>query len=153
MGLAGILNFLQIYPNLATSGQPEPDQFAAIKEAGYEVLVNLVPPISPEALPEEAEIVAGLGLEYIHIPVLWDSPTLQDLEQFFQVLDANSGHKVFAHCVLNMRVSAFVFLYNVIRKGIPEEIARQSMLEIWEPNPTWESLINGALHAHRTTGS
>jgi protein tyrosine phosphatase (PTP) superfamily phosphohydrolase (DUF442 family) len=118
-----------------------------LKDAGYELVINLVPSSSPEALPEEQSVVTSLGMEYCYIPVIWDAPASQDLKQFFAVLNQNPARKVFVHCVLNYRVSAFVFLYRVMVQGIKIEKARQSMLEIWEPNPTWQRFIQEQLLA------
>ena len=39
--LKSIYNFLQISNLIATSGQPKEEQFSAIKNSGYQVLINL----------------------------------------------------------------------------------------------------------------
>ena len=54
-------------------------------------------------------------MEYVHIPVVW-SLTHKDLTRFFAALEEHRGRKVFVHCLLNMRVTAFVFLYRVLRR-------------------------------------
>jgi len=149
--LADIFNYLELGSGLGTAGQPEPSQFAEIKAAGYEIIINLVPPVSPDFLPDEEALVKGLGLEYVHIPVIWTAPTLQDLDRFFATVRANKDRKVFIHCVMNFRVSAFMFLYRVLQEHVPEEIARQPMSEIWEPNQIWQDFIQGAIDAYRTT--
>jgi len=144
--LKSITNFLPIHENLGTAGQPEPEQFALIKQAGYELVINLVPPSSPESLPDEDALVAEAGLDYVHIPVIWTEPTRHDLDLFFAALEQSRSRKVFVHCVLNFRVSAFVFLYRVLIDGVPPETARQTMLQVWEPNPTWQQFIDQCLH-------
>ena len=137
-----IINFLEINPNLGTAGQPLPDEFAGIHAAGYEVVINLVPASSPDALPDEEALVKALGMEYIHIPVIWTEPTAQDLDRFFAAMDHNRVRKVFAHCVLNMRVSVFVYLYRVLRLGAAPEAAWQSVEEIWQPEDVWQQFID-----------
>jgi protein tyrosine phosphatase (PTP) superfamily phosphohydrolase (DUF442 family) len=144
--LVAIQNFQAVSDLLGTSGQPTPDQFAAIREAGYEVVVNLSMPDSPDAVPDESERITALGMEYIAIPVAWDRPNLDDLEQFFAAMERCQGRKVFVHCARNMRVSAFVFLYRVLRLDAPVEAAWREVLRIWEPNPVWQSFIWTALH-------
>jgi len=141
-----IINFLQINPNLGTAGQPRRDQFTEIKAAGYEVVINLALSTSTDALLNEQDLVTGLGMDYIHIPVVWEEPTARDLERFFEVMTQNQARKIFVHCALNMRVSAFIFLYRVLQLGVPVEIARQAMLQIWEPNPTWQTFIEDRLN-------
>ena len=67
--MANIYNMLSLADNLGTSGQPTSAQLAAIKEAGYEVVINLATGTTPRDLPNEADVVAAQGMEYIHIPV------------------------------------------------------------------------------------
>jgi protein tyrosine phosphatase (PTP) superfamily phosphohydrolase (DUF442 family) len=141
-----ITNYLQISPTLATAGQPTREQFSAIKAAGYDIVINLVPPISAESLPDEREIVTGLGMEYIHIPVIWENPTCNDLNAFFAAMNRHDHKKIFVHCVLNMRVSVFVFLYRILVQGVTAETARQTLIKIWEPNPIWRKFIDENLN-------
>jgi hypothetical protein len=84
-------------------------------------------------------------MEYIHIPVVWDNPTEADLTRFFEVMDTTKQKKRFVHCIANMRVSAFMFLYHVLRQGMPLEAARATMRQIWEPNAIWQKFIDEAL--------
>ena len=105
-----ILDYLRISDTIGTAGQPTEEQFAAIKSAGYQVVVNLAMPDSPNALPNESELVAEQDMDYVHIPVVWDAPAMEDLEQFFAVMDECRDKKVFVHCARNKRVSAFIFL-------------------------------------------
>ncbi len=136
-----IINDLCLSETLGTAGQPTPDQFAAIRDAGYEVVINLAMDDSSGALPDEGELVAAQGMDYVHIPVVWESPMLADWERFLDVMDQNQGRKVFVHCALNMRVSCFAFLYRVLRLGVPAEVAWQDVLVIWEPNEVWRQFI------------
>jgi protein tyrosine phosphatase (PTP) superfamily phosphohydrolase (DUF442 family) len=103
--LSNIYNMLSIAENLGTSGQPTSAQLAAIKAAGYEVVINLATGTTPRDLPNEVDVVAAQGMEYIHIPVVWDNPTEADLVRFFEVMDATQDKKRFVHCIANMPVS------------------------------------------------
>lgn len=136
-----VTNFIEISPSLGTSGMPARELFAAIAQAGYQVVINLSMPESSGQQPDERELVEGLGMDYIHIPVVWESPQLTDLERFFQALDENQDRRVFAHCVLNYRVSAFVYLYRTLRQGISHEQAWSDLTRIWTPEGTWEAFI------------
>jgi len=137
-----IINYVEINPNLGTAGQPSLEQFADIKKAGYQVVINLNPDSAASAVEDEGSLVKSLGMDYIYIPVIWAEPKAADLEQFFNAMQQNQGRKVFVHCAMNMRVSAFVYLYRVLAEGAPEETARASMLAIWEPNETWQAFID-----------
>ncbi len=151
-GLEEITNFLRISDGLGTAGQPTPEQFAAIKAAGYELVVNLAMPTSTNALADEAELVAQQGMDYVHIPVVWEAPTLDDLARFFAVMDENRRRRIFVHCALNMRVSVFVLLYRVIRQGVPLASAQETLHRIWQPEGVWLEFAESAL-AHYGQGS
>lgn len=143
--LADIYNFLPISDSLGTAGQPTAEQLAAVKDVGYDVVINLATGTTPRDLPNESDLVTKHGMDYIHIPVIWDRPTAEDLSRFFAAMDANQHKKRFVHCIANMRVSAFVFLYQVLRQDIPAEEARSTLSQIWEPNEVWQQFIDAAL--------
>lgn len=143
--LSDIYNFLEISDNLGTAGQPTAEQLTAVKDAGYDVVINLATGATPRDLANEPELVAAQGQEYIHIPVIWEEPTADNLEQFFAAMDAHQDQKCFVHCIANMRVSAFVFLYRVLRQGMPLEDAKATMNLLWEPNPVWQKFLDDAL--------
>jgi protein tyrosine phosphatase (PTP) superfamily phosphohydrolase (DUF442 family) len=147
--LEEVLNFLEISDTIGTAGQPIPSQFSAIKAAGYDVVVNLAMPDSANALPNEQQLVSGQGMLYVHIPVVWERPTAQNLEQFFDVMARCRGKRVFVHCAMNMRVSVFVYLYRVIWLGDSQDSARVDLLQIWQPNATWQRFLDDSLDEYR----
>ena len=138
--IENITNFLQLTIRLATAGQPTVEQYPAIALAGYRVVINLGLIDSPQALANEAAIASNLGLEYIHIPVQWDAPTLVDFQEFVSAMDTHIHQKVFVHCAANKRVSAFMYLYQ-IHQGMDEIIAGQDLAKIWMPNQIWQNFI------------
>ncbi len=131
MALNDILNFLPIDERLATAGQPTREQFAQIAAAGYGLVINLAPSDSSNAIPDEQGAVAAAGMDYVHIPVSWQAPQLEDLTRFFAVMEQNRERKVFVHCAMNLRVSSFVYLYRVLRGGVPEPAAAVPLNEMW----------------------
>ncbi|MEY3299893.1 MAG: hypothetical protein RLZZ597_3153 [Cyanobacteriota bacterium] len=143
--LATIRQFLPLSDTLATAGQPNEAEFAAIAQAGYKVVINLALPTSDHALPNEKATVEGLGMAHVSIPVVWDDPTLADLDQFFQAMEAHSDQKILVHCALNMRVSAFVYLYRVLKLGLDPATAQRDLFAIWQPNERWQRFIDEAV--------
>ena len=139
--LEGIHAFLRLSDCLATAGQPLESEFALIKDAGYEVVVNLVPPTAPNALPSEDNLVSALGLGYVAIPVVWSQPKIADLKRFFAVMDASQDKKVFVHCAANMRVSAFVYLYRTLKQNVSPADAEKELHQIWVPTELWSRFI------------
>lgn len=147
--LTDICFFLPLSEKLATAGQPIEPQFASILAADYKVIVNLALSTSTNALPSEQEIVESLGMEYVHIPVVWEQPTLENLEQFFAVMQSNANRRVFVHCAKNMRVSVFMYLYRVLHAGVDEAAASSDMYRIWSPNETWQKFIEQAIQHYQ----
>jgi protein tyrosine phosphatase (PTP) superfamily phosphohydrolase (DUF442 family) len=141
-----ICHYLPICDRIATSGQPQREQFAAIQAAGYEVIVNLAMPNSSNWLADERDVVAALGLEYVPIPVVWEYPTLDDLEQVFEVLGRH--RKTWVHCALNMRVSAMLYLYNRIQLGMADAEATAYLIKIWTPNDVWQTFMDAAIELY-----
>jgi protein tyrosine phosphatase (PTP) superfamily phosphohydrolase (DUF442 family) len=153
VGLLELLNYHEYSPSLMSSGQPTREQFSAISAAGVETVINLAPTAAPDALADEAELVASLNMGYAHIPVDWEAPPLADVERFLEVMQVNAGRRVLVHCYANARASAFVFIHRVLRAGQDVDDARATLISIWDMNPgyelhtvaPWQALIDTAL--------
>ena len=145
--LTKIYNYLPFSEKLITSGQPTRDQFDSFPTVGIQTVINLALPTSSNALTDEEEVVRSLGMEYIHIPVVWENPTKADLDTFFAAMEKQSEKKVWVHCAANMRVSAFVALYRILRLGWDHEKAWKDAYRIWDPfaDPVWRKFIEFAL--------
>lgn len=141
MSTQEIYNFLKISDTIATAGQPTEAQFFGIKDSGYQIVVNLAVPESKNALANEKAVVESQGMQYVHIPVIWDHPTLKDFQRFVSVLETNHDKSIFVHCALNMRVSAFMYLYRRIYLHMSDEDAKKDLDKIWVPNDTWQNFI------------
>lgn len=136
-----ILNFLQVNDNIASSGQPRASQFPSIAASGYSMVINLAMPNSPNALANEADLVTDLGMVYKAIPVPFDKPEAFHFEQFVQTMNAARDRKIWVHCALNYRVSAFLYLYFRKVLNTSEQIAKMVWLSNWEADETWKAFI------------
>lgn len=136
-------NYFQITDNVATSGQPTADQFADIAAAGYGTVINLAMYNSERSIPEEGNIVAQQGMTYIHLPVPFDRPTTEHLKKFIHLMAALDGSRVWVHCVVNKRVSAFMYHYLTKVKGFDEQRAISPILSQWMPEmeEVWGKLM------------
>jgi len=139
----GITNFVQLTADVGTSGQPTRDQFEAIAKHGYAAVINLALPTSDHAIADEGSVVTGLGMSYFHIPVDFKNPTRDDLNTFIGTMRALEGRKVWVHCVMNLRVSAFMYHYLKVGRGYDEASARSPVLDRWEPkmDEVWAKFI------------
>jgi protein tyrosine phosphatase (PTP) superfamily phosphohydrolase (DUF442 family) len=86
-------------------------------------------------------------MDYVHIPVSFEAPAVDDARQFFRAMDVNSSRKVFVHCAMNMRVSAFMYLYRTVREKLEPEDAANELHRLWVPNAVWQQFIDDAAEA------
>ena len=110
-------NFKQFSENIFTSGMPSKEQLEDSKNFGVQTVINLAPHTVHDAIPDEENIVNSLGLEYINIPVDWNTPTESNLTKFMDIMDNKTNDIVYVHCQANFRASSFVTLYRILRKG------------------------------------
>ncbi len=95
--LSEIYNFYAVSERLGTAGQPTAEQFGAVKASGYDVVINLAMGNTSRDLRHEAQLLAEHGIEYIHIPVVFEQPTAADLAGFFEAMDTHQGDACFVH--------------------------------------------------------
>ena len=138
-------NTRPVFDGLWTSGQLSQADIQRLPELGIEAVVNLALPTASNALPGEAEAVTGQGMAFVQIPVPWEKPEPRHLQQFFGVMEAFGGRKVWVHCARNFRVSAFVYLYRRLRLGEAHEAALHPLRTVWQPNPIWQAFIDQSL--------
>jgi protein tyrosine phosphatase (PTP) superfamily phosphohydrolase (DUF442 family) len=127
------LNFYQSTDNIATSGQPNHAQLHYIADEGYEAVVNLAMPDSDNAIAEEGSLVASLGMHYINIPVPFDEPTAEHLREFIGIMEVLTHKKIWVHCAVNARVSAFMYHYLTKVKKTDTQQATSPVLTKWLP--------------------
>lgn len=170
MSVKWIKNFVEVGGVGATGGQPSELELKELASAGYEVVINLGLLDPKYCLRDEAGLVADLGMEYHHIPVVFTDPMPDDFRRFVDTMDSHRNDRVFIHCALNWRVSTFVALYGEVRLGWPRSKADAHARKFWEPNDVWLSFArecrmnfpemalppassSGANELHRSSGA
>jgi uncharacterized protein (TIGR01244 family) len=137
MGIEASYNFRRVNDRVTTSGLVAADDLARLREAGYDLLVNLLPDSSEHAVEGEASIVGDQGVGYVHIPVDFAAPTPEQFDEFASVMDAHADASIHVHCAANYRVSVFYALYAVRKGWWSTEQADQHVLGLWTPDPVW----------------
>jgi hypothetical protein len=92
-GLPEIYNFHGIRDRLGTAGQPTEAQFRAVREVGFDVVINPALPTSPNALANEGSIVRG-RVRSVSLRQVWaDRGSLRRAHrhQFCRPVDSNTG--------------------------------------------------------------
>ena len=141
--IASIYNYVPINDHIASSGQPTREQFEFIKQAGFEVVINLALASSEGAVTDEDAIVTEQGMTYLHIPVDFANPTLTDAQTFFGLMRGLKKRKVWVHCQVNARVSAFLFHYLRYELDYSDEDASGPVLKAWllQTDDVWKQFL------------
>jgi protein tyrosine phosphatase (PTP) superfamily phosphohydrolase (DUF442 family) len=141
-------NVVVIGPNLVTSGQPTAQALTHLSRQGFKAVIYLAPSTVSDAVRDEPELVAGQGLEFIHIPIPFGSPTEGHFESVSAALQRLRGQKVLVHCQVNMRASTMVFLHRVIKEQVDPAVAWESVTRVWSPDGPWKRLALAQLAKH-----
>lgn len=136
-----LLNRIDYSPSLTTAGQPTEAELPLIASSGFDRVIFLAFTNHPKAVAHEDDIVRGQGLQFIHIPVEWESPSPADFAAFAAVMKTFGQGRTLVHCEVNFRASVFGFLYQVLYEGADVDEAMSQMQSIWVPNDTWEAFI------------
>ncbi len=97
--IAGIPNAGRVSEFLYRGAQPHPEGFAALKDLGIAIVVDL----HNRGLHEEQERLAveSRGMRYVSIPVRSShSPSDAQIAQFLKLVRDNPWQKIFVHCRL-----------------------------------------------------
>lgn len=138
MSVEHILHFKQVTQQIASSGQLNADEFQLIKLAGYQTLINLGMPDHPTAVKDEQARVNALNMRYFALPIPFDNPQRQHLKQFYRLMQASQNDKVWVHCVLNYRVSVFLYHYIQAIYGFDAQQAKAAVFSDWQANDVWQ---------------
>lgn len=149
--LSDIDNFRQYSDSLSSSGQPSAAQLELVAEHGYERVVYLAYTDNETAIDHEDSIVKQLGMEYIHIPIDFHRPTVNDFKAFVNIMQRGDGTKTLVHCQVNFRASTFSFLYRVIVQDVPILKAKNDLDSVWSPNEIWFRFIRSVLESYELT--
>lgn len=137
-----IYNFHKFTDILYSGGMPTEAQ---LEDAANYVhyVINLAPHTVGNALQNEESIVKRLGMNYINIPVVWDTPTEEKLGEFMDIMDKLQHETVLVHCQANFRASSFISMYHILRKGKDIDKSVKVMREIWDDEvyPIWHEFI------------
>lgn len=146
--LAEIINYRQYSPVHASSGQPAREQFEILKAAGFDRIVYIAFSHNGRAISDEDKLVKELGMGYLHIPVDFDSPRMDEFETFATYLLGAPEKRTLLHCQVNYRATAFSFLYRVIYDEVTVADAKADMNTVWQPDAVWRDFIFMVLGEH-----
>jgi protein tyrosine phosphatase (PTP) superfamily phosphohydrolase (DUF442 family) len=138
MSINQIFNAIQIDDQILTAGQPSEDQLQDLSSEGYKVVINLATIDPRYSLNDEEKSCDNLSMTYVHIPVEWTAPNIEDYRSFKDAMDDSAQQKTLIHCAANYRVTAFYSIYAKQALGWTDEQAKALRAQIWESNPDWK---------------
>jgi len=129
--LSGVLNAREPIPGLATGGQPAVAHFAALKDAGCNVVVDTRDPMEEQPFDPPA-VVRAAGLTYVNIPVSHGANEDSTFDAVRRTLSqvAASHQGVFVYCNSGNRVGAAVLPYLMLDRGLEEDAAVTTAMQI-----------------------
>ncbi|WP_336038820.1 protein tyrosine phosphatase family protein [Acinetobacter calcoaceticus] len=141
--LAQIPNFSVIHEHLFSSAQPSIEQLKLIKEYGCNIVINLALSNAPNHIENEDRICLDIGLNYIHIPIDWETPSAEQCLLVLDLIDHLVQNEiVWIHCTKNDRSSCLMYVYRQFYMNMDMPTSQDLLHETWEPNETWTGLIH-----------
>jgi protein tyrosine phosphatase (PTP) superfamily phosphohydrolase (DUF442 family) len=116
-------------PWLATAGQPTAEQFAAARDAGVKVVIDLRDPMEPRPFDESATL-AALGISYLNIPVVSGALSDQVMEKVLAAVRAHANEPTILHCASANRVGGALIPYFILDQGMDEQAAVDAAMAI-----------------------
>jgi protein tyrosine phosphatase (PTP) superfamily phosphohydrolase (DUF442 family) len=149
--LSDVSNYRQYSDLLSSSGQPSNEQLEQAAEQGFERVIYLAFTDNDSAIEHEDSTVKTLGMDYVHIPVDFRNPTVDDFKTFATVMQQRKTAKTLVHCQVNFRASTFSFLYRTIFLEVPTLEAKDALDGVWAPNETWFRFIRSVFEDYEMT--
>jgi protein tyrosine phosphatase (PTP) superfamily phosphohydrolase (DUF442 family) len=145
--MENIYNYLKLSDSLFSSGMPTPEQIPSIAKNGVQVVINLATSKSEGWILNEKELMEAQNITYYSIPVDWENPTMDELNDFMNIMEGHIHHKILVHCQANYRATGFIAVYRYSRLGWSEENAFRDLRKIWNPAeyPVWDEFIKKGL--------
>ncbi|MFM5931995.1 MAG: protein tyrosine phosphatase family protein [Novosphingobium sp.] len=129
---ANITAWQRLSTDVTTSGKIAQADAARLADLGVRHVINLAMADSPDALPDEAQVLAAAGMGYTHIPIPFTAPDESHFAAFCTALEA-APRPLHVHCILNWRVSAMFYRWHRDVAGMAEAEARALMNRQWDP--------------------
>lgn len=127
--LQGVPNANQVLPNVVTAGQPGPDHFRALKEAGVELIIDIRHPAEPRGFDESA-LLRELGMDYVVIPVHDGTLTDETLDEVTEAMRGAGERQTVIHCASGNRIGGALLPHLILDHGFTEDDATMAALRM-----------------------
>lgn len=108
-----ISNFAKVSPILFRGGQPSAKALQQLKDSGVKTIINLR--AEGDSTKKEEALAKKIGLNYVHIPLLFTAPPIPTVVKFLQVVNNPENQPCFVHCRQGAdRTGMMVGIYNIL---------------------------------------
>lgn len=115
-GVASLDNWLYM------AGQPDQATIAGLRDAGFEVVINIRG--RDEVKFDEKSLVEANGMTYYNVPLLKNGEIQeQAVRDILAVVEANRNKKILFHCSSGNRIAAWFAAHLIRDKGYEKERA------------------------------
>ncbi|OYU46531.1 MAG: hypothetical protein CFE44_01645 [Burkholderiales bacterium PBB4] len=142
-------NVVEISPSLVTAGQPTSKALAQLGLLGFQAVIYLAPNTVPDAVKDEPDLLMRQAIEFIHIPIPFDTPTEEHAVAVTEALMRLKEKRVLVHCQVNMRASTMVFLHRTTTLKENPAHAYDAVSRVWSPRGPWRALLIAQLKKHK----
>jgi protein tyrosine phosphatase (PTP) superfamily phosphohydrolase (DUF442 family) len=136
-----ISNYYSYSELLAAGGQPSAEQLESLNKEGFELIINISPASTRNALPNEHQLVENLKMDYIHFPVDCSNLRESHYVTFRSIMESAKGRKTFVHCGGNIKTSNLIHMYNVLELNADESESVKVLRKIQNPEEKWFSFF------------
>jgi uncharacterized protein (TIGR01244 family) len=102
-------NMKEPMDGVISGGQPSPEQLTAARDAGYKTVLNMRRP-DEKGVGDEAEMVDGLGMEYLSIPIDGAAGLTRENTLAFAAALESAEYPLIIHCGSGNRIGALFAL-------------------------------------------
>jgi protein tyrosine phosphatase (PTP) superfamily phosphohydrolase (DUF442 family) len=127
--LQGVVNANQALPTVLTAGQPAPEHFRALKQAGVRVVIDIRAPEEPRGY-DEPKLLRELDIEYINITVTDGTLTNETLDRVTEAMRQHGEEPLLVHCASGNRVGGALVPYLMLDRGFTEDQATMAALRM-----------------------
>ncbi len=122
-----IPNFAVVNERLYRGGQPEPGDFAKLKELGVHTVINLREDPGQHSEEETAVRAAGLNYVGLHMNPFF-KPKAEEIKQFLATVTNAANQPVYLHCLHGQdRTGMCVGIYRMVVEGADFKTAFDEM--------------------------
>lgn len=126
----------RVSDDLVLAGQPQPEDWARLADAGFRVVVNMRS--DPERAAQQQQAAEAAGLRYVFLPLPAYELEPEHLDEFHRLMQSLEG-PVLLHCRTATRVALMWLLDRIVYDGWTQEQAEVALKAIGYDNDSLET--------------